>query len=246
MDLHKRKPRMMMNKLSNVLLLGVALCICTGINAQRKKRGKDKNEAYELATELDSLSYSLGVSVSSNLLSQDIDTLSAGALIQAIKDNLVDKNTKISENDARNIVTEYFKKLQEQQELQVKQAGKEFLEKNAKREGVVSLPSGLQYEIIKEGTGDKTPEITDRVKVHYHGTLIDGTVFDSSVQRGSPAQFPVNGVIRGWVEALQLMKPGAKWKLYIPYDLAYRDRSAGKIPAFSTLIFEVELLEILE
>ena len=126
-----------------------------------------------------------------------------------------------------------------------KQAGKEFLAENAKRSGVVVLPSGLQYEVLAEGKGRK-PKATDKVQCHYHGTLIDGQVFDSSIQRGTPAVFGVNQVIPGWVEALQLMPEGSRWKLYIPSDLAYGEQGAGgSIPANATLIFEVELIKIL-
>ena len=123
-------------------------------------------------------------------------------------------------------------------------AGNVFLAENAKREEVTTTVSGLQYEVLSEGKGD-SPKATDEVTVHYHGTLIDGSVFDSSVERGQPATFPVNGVIPGWIEALQLMKPGAKYKLFIPSDLAYGERGAGqKIGPNSTLIFEVELISI--
>ena len=123
--------------------------------------------------------------------------------------------------------------------------GKAFIEENKKRPGIVTLPSGLQYEVINEGTGKK-PKATDQVRCHYEGTLVDGTLFDSSIQRGEPAVFGVNQVIPGWVEALQLMSEGAKWKLYIPSDLGYGARGAGEmIPPHSTLVFEVELLEVL-
>ena len=122
--------------------------------------------------------------------------------------------------------------------------GRKFLEENSKKEGVITLASGLQYEVITNGSGDK-PKLEDNVTTHYHGTLIDGTVFDSSVDRGEPASFPVGGVIKGWTEALQLMSVGSKWKLYVPYDLAYGERGAGpQIGPYSTLIFEVELLSI--
>ena len=124
-----------------------------------------------------------------------------------------------------------------------KKAGEDFLAKNKQKQGVVTTASGLQYEVIKEGKGTK-PSATDKVKVHYTGTLIDGTVFDSSVERGQPAEFPVNAVIKGWTEALQLMPVGSKWKLYIPQELAYGERSQNPIPPFSTLVFEVELLSI--
>jgi FKBP-type peptidyl-prolyl cis-trans isomerase FklB len=154
------------------------------------------------------------------------------------------KMPDLSPEEANNILQEFFGKLQVEQAGKAVEAGTEFLKENAKKEGVVSLKSGLQYEIITEGNGD-LPKGSDSVKCHYHGTLIDGTVFDSSVKRGEPAVFPVNGVIKGWVEALQLMPLGSKWKLYVPSDLAYGAQGAGNlISPHTTLIFEVELLEI--
>ena len=148
-------------------------------------------------------------------------------------------------NEAREIVNKYFEELESKMSAVAIEQGQAFLEENKKGPGVVVLPSGLQYEIIKEGTGKK-PKATDQVRCHYEGTLIDGTLFDSSIQRGEPAVFGVNQVIPGWVEALQLMPEGSKWKLYIPSELGYGARGAGEmIPPHSTLIFEVELLEVL-
>lgn len=153
--------------------------------------------------------------------------------------------TAISHQEAREIVNKYFEELESKMSAASIEQGKAFLEENKKRPGVVTLNSGLQYEVINEGNGKK-PQATDRVKCHYEGTLIDGTLFDSSIQRGEPAVFGVNQVIPGWVEALQLMSEGSKWKLYIPSDLGYGARGAGEmIPPHSTLVFEVELLEVL-
>ena len=150
----------------------------------------------------------------------------------------------ISEEEANVILQEYFQNLANKALEANSEAGKAFLAENAKREEVTTTASGLQYEVLLEGEGD-SPKATDEVTVHYHGTLIDGSVFDSSVERGQPATFPVNGVIPGWIEALQLMKPGAKYKLFIPSDLAYGERGAGQmIGPNSTLIFEVELISI--
>ncbi|MDE6179734.1 MAG: FKBP-type peptidyl-prolyl cis-trans isomerase, partial [Phocaeicola sp.] len=164
---------------------------------------------------------------------------------QAIKDVLDRKETAISHNEAREIVNKYFEELEAKMNAENIEKGKSFLEENAKRPGVITLPSGLQYEVITEGNGKK-PSATDRVKCHYEGTLIDGTLFDSSIKRGEPAIFGVNQVIKGWVEALQLMTEGAKWKLFIPSELAYGAQQAGEmIPPHSTLIFEVELIEVL-
>ena len=141
-------------------------------------------------------------------------------------------------------INSYFSKKQKKESESMIEDGANYLQENAKREGVTTLPSGLQYEVINDGTGPM-PTIEDNVTTHYHGTLIDGTVFDSSVDRGEPASFPVGGVIKGWTEALQLMSVGSKWKLYVPYDLAYGERGAGaQIGPYSTLIFEVELISI--
>ena len=159
------------------------------------------------------------------------------------------KQPEIDLKEAQELLNKFFTKLEEEakaQFAQVREEGEKFLAENAKRANVVTLPSGLQYEIITETIGQK-PVATDKVKVHYHGTLIDGTVFDSSVRRGEPATFGVTQVIQGWVEALQLMPVGSKWKLYIPYNLAYGENGAGQMIApYSTLIFEVELLEIVK
>ena len=194
---------------------------------------------------MDKFSYSIGLGIGQNLSSMGIANLSVDDFAQAIKDVLEGNQTAISHKEAREIVNKYFEELEAKMGAAAIEQGKAFLEENKKRAGVVTLPSGLQYEIIKEGTGKK-PQATDQVKCHYEGTLIDGTLFDSSVQRGEPTVFGVNQVIPGWVEALQLMPEGSKWKLYIPSELGYGARGAGEmIPPHSTLIFEVELLEVL-
>jgi FKBP-type peptidyl-prolyl cis-trans isomerase FklB len=201
-------------------------------------------ESVNLITELDSVSYSLGVNIGENIKKQfediNLDNFEAG-----IKDVLEKElEPKITDNQAQAIINSYFSKKQQKQSESVIEEGINFLRENGKREGVTTLASGLQYEIIDDGTGPK-PTIEDNVTTHYHGTLIDGTVFDSSVDRGEPASFPVGGVIKGWTEALQLMSVGSKWKLYVPYDLAYGERGAGgQIGPYSTLIFEVELISI--
>ena len=165
---------------------------------------------------------------------------------QAIADVLNRNETAISHNEAREIVNKYFTELEEKMNAENIEKGKAFLAENAKKEGIVTLPSGLQYEVITEGTGIK-PSANDQVKCHYEGTLIDGTLFDSSVKRGQPAVFGVSQVIKGWVEALQLMPEGSKWKLYIPSELGYGSQQAGEmIPPYSTLIFEVELIKVIK
>ena len=202
------------------------------------------NKAANLNTELDSVSYSLGVNIGENIKKQfediNLDNFEAG-----IKDVLEkDVEAKISDNQAQAIIQSYFTKKQQKQSESVIEEGINFLRENGKKEGVTTLASGLQYEVINNGTGPK-PTIEDNVTTHYHGTLIDGTVFDSSVDRGEPASFPVGGVIKGWTEALQLMSVGSKWKLFVPYDLAYGERGAGpQIGPYSTLIFDVELISI--
>ena len=193
---------------------------------------------------MDSVSYSLGVLVAQNLKQQGVEDINPEALARGVKDVLSNNDLEISVSACNQIVQEHMMKRQAEKYEDVVEGGRKFLEENAKREGVVELPSGLQYEIIQEG-GGAVPKPGDKVTVHYTGKLLDGTVFDSSVERGEPATFGVTQVIQGWVEALQLMREGSKWRLYIPYDLAYGERGAGQqIGPYETLIFEVELLKV--
>ena len=195
---------------------------------------------------MDKFSYAIGLGIGQNLLSMGAKGIAVDDFAQAIKDVLDGNQTAISHTEARDIVNKYFAELEEKMNAANIEAGKKFLEENKKREGVVTLPSGLQYEVITEGNVGRYAKATDQVQCHYEGTLIDGTLFDSSIKRGQPATFGVNQVIPGWVEALQLMPEGAKWKLYIPSDLAYGAQGAGEmIPPHSTLVFEVELQKIL-
>ncbi|RPG79343.1 MAG: FKBP-type peptidyl-prolyl cis-trans isomerase [Crocinitomicaceae bacterium TMED135] len=200
--------------------------------------------AQKITNEIDSVSYSLGVNIGENIKSQfpDIDLKNFEL---AIKDVLDDKKEpKITAADAQKVIQDFFKKQQAKASGSIIEEGEKFLEDNKKRNNVITLESGLQYEILKSGEGPK-PSLEDQVTTHYHGTLIDGTVFDSSVERGQPATFPVGGVIKGWTEALQLMSVGSKWKLFVPYNLAYGERGAGpQIGPYTTLIFEVELIKI--
>lgn len=194
---------------------------------------------------MDKFSYGLGMGIGQNLLSMGVKEMSIEDFVKGIKDILSGNNTEMTHAEAQKVVNEHFRKLSEEAYAVNKAAGEKFLAENTKKQGVVALPSGLQYEVIKEGNGKK-PSATDRVQCHYEGTLIDGTVFDSSIKRGEPAVFGVNQVIRGWVEALQLMKEGAKWRLYIPYNMAYGENGAGEmIPPYSALIFDVELIKVL-
>ena len=221
-----------------LLILAAATLTATSCNG-----GINSNPT--LATNQDSVSYALGLNIGHSLLQSGSKDLNADILACAIKDVLNGDKTKFEPQDAEQILRNYFAALEEAKHQEAISEGKAFLENNAKRPEVTTLESGLQYEILKAGEGPK-PKATDKVRCHYQGTLIDGTVFDSSVRRGQPADFPVNGVIAGWVEALQLMPVGSKWKLYIPYNLAYGPRGAGgAIPPYATLIFEIELIEIL-
>ncbi len=197
-----------------------------------------------MKTPLDSLSYSLGLSLAQFYKQQGIASVNTVMVSKAINDAMKGGKTLLTEEQMNNCITNYLQKMKTDKSADNKKAGEEFLAANKAKAGVVTLPSGLQYQIITEGTGPK-PLLTDTVRCHYHGTLINGTVFDSSVDRGQPAEFPVGGVIKGWVEALPLMAVGSKWKLFIPSDLAYGDNQAGpSIGPGSTLIFEVELLAI--
>ena len=195
---------------------------------------------------MDKVSYALGLSIGNNFQNSGIKKLQVEDFVKGLEDVLGEKQPAISYEEAKQLINDYFMKLQ-QERLEInKQAGAEFLEINRHKAGVVELPSGLQYEILKQGTGAK-PSASDKVKCHYHGTLINGTVFDSSVQRGEPATFGVSQVIPGWVEALQLMPVGSKWRLFIPSNLAYGEHGAGDvIEPNSTLIFDVELLDIVK
>lgn len=184
------------------------------------------------------------MNIASQLKQSGVKELDSKAFAEGIDAILKGTAPEVPFNEVGPVLNKFFTELQEKQAQVQIEGGKAFLAANGERKEVVTLPSGLQYEIMTAGNGPK-PKATDSVKCHYHGTLIDGTVFDSSVRRGEPAVFPVNGVIQGWVEALQLMPVGSKWKLFIPYNLGYGARGAGEsIPPYATLIFEVELLSI--
>lgn len=193
-------------------------------------------------------SYGIGLQIGQQLKGSDLFTLDLDALKQGITDVLTDQQPSISINEVHSALQSMHEKSLKEKESQYKiieEEGKNFLANNMKNENVNITESGLQYTVLTSGTGN-IPKSTDTVKVHYTGSLINGKVFDSSVERGEPAQFPVNAVIKGWVEALQLMPCGSKWRLYIPHQLAYGAQGAGQdIPPFSTLIFDVELIEIM-
>ena len=200
---------------------------------------------------MDKLSYALGLGIGQQLSQMGASDISAEDFAQAIKDVLEGNELKVSHREAQTIVQDSFQK--QEQKLQAqraeagkahKEAGEKYLAENAKKEGVITLPSGLQYQVLKEGNGKK-PTAKDTVQCHYEGFLIDGTVFDSSIQRGEPATFPLQQVIAGWTEGLQLMQEGAKYRFFIPYRLAYGEGGAGNsIPPFAALIFDVELIQV--
>ncbi|ULQ58424.1 FKBP-type peptidyl-prolyl cis-trans isomerase [Flavihumibacter rivuli] len=194
----------------------------------------------------DTVSYAIGMSLANFYKEQGITNINASMVTKALNDAMKGNKLLLTEEQMNMSISNYLQQLKREKAAANRKAGEDFLAANKVKPGVVTLPSGLQYMVVKEGTGPK-PTLTDKVKCHYHGTLIDGTVFDSSIDRGQPIDFPVNGVIKGWVEALQLMPVGSKWKLFIPADLAYGDNQAGaKILPGSTLIFDVELIEIVQ
>ena len=193
---------------------------------------------------MEKVSYALGMSIANNIMASGVNNLNVEEFVKAIKASFAGEQPAMSVAEAQQVLNDYFTKLQEEQTAALKKEGEEFLAQNAKQEGVVTLPSGLQYKVLKSGNG-ATPKASDSVECHYEGRLISGTVFDSSYQRGETATFGVTQVIAGWVEALQLMKEGDKWQLYIPYNLAYGERGVGaQIPPFATLIFDVELVKV--
>jgi len=199
----------------------------------------------------DKVSYVIGMDIGTNLKKQGID-INPDLVLKGIKDGFSGNKPLLSEKEMNDTVAAFEKEMKSKQEEKMKQAGEKnkkegetFLTENKKKEGVVTLPSGLQYKVMKKGSGKK-PKATDTVTTHYKGTLIDGTEFDSSYKRGQPVSFPVGGVIPGWTEALQLMEEGAKWQLFIPSSLAYGERGAGPIGPNATLVFEVELISIQE
>lgn len=195
---------------------------------------------------MEKVSYALGVSIGHNLKNSGIDSLNKESFAKGINDILSGSEVSMSDQELDEVLKTFFTELQTKQSEKEIESGKAFLEANKDNAGIVVLPSGLQYQILKEGYGEK-PVLTDKVKCHYHGTLIDGTVFDSSVERGEPAEFGVSQVIPGWVEALQLMSVGSKWRLFVPSELAYGAQGAGQaIKPYSTLIFNVEILDILK
>lgn len=200
---------------------------------------------------MDKLSYALGIGIGSQLAGMGAKELNIDDFAQAIKDVISGSELKVDNAEAQTLVQNFFQEQEAKQQAAAAEAGKvakaageAFLAENGKKNGVVTLPSGLQYQVLKEGNGKK-PSATDQVVCHYEGTLIDGTVFDSSYKRNQPATFGLNQVIAGWTEGVQLMQEGAKYRFFIPYNLAYGERGAGaQIPPFAALVFDVELIEV--
>ena len=201
---------------------------------------------------MDQVSYALGLGIGRQLSDMGAKNLNIDDFAQAIKDILAGKKPQVDDATAQRIVQEFFQEQEKKQRAAAaeqhktqKEQGERYLAENAKKEGVVTLPSGLQYQVLREGNGRK-PKATDQVKCHYEGMLVDGTLFDSSIQRGQPATFPLNGVIAGWTEGLQLMQEGGKYRFFIPYRLAYGEGGAGQmIPPYAALIFDVELIAVM-
>ena len=200
---------------------------------------------------MDKLSYALGIGIGTQLRGMGATNLNIDDFAQAIKDAIAGKKLKVDNKEAQTLVNNFFAEQRARKEAAAAEAGRaakavgeDFLAENAKKDNIVVLPSGLQYEVIREGNGKK-PSATSKVKCHYEGTLIDGTKFDSSYDRGEPATFGLNQVIAGWTEGLQLMSEGAKYRFFIPYNLGYGERGAGaSIPPYAALVFDVELIEV--
>ncbi|MEO8172394.1 MAG: FKBP-type peptidyl-prolyl cis-trans isomerase [Sediminibacterium sp.] len=249
-----------MKKSILVILLGLATA---GVFAQAKKPAAATKPAAKTGTatanpfknQIDSVSYSIGLLVAQNLKAQGISNVNLSLFQRALSDATMNKKPLLSDEAVKQCVTDFQQKINAVKNAEAdkenaaksaanRQEGKLFLAANGKRPGVVTLPDGLQYEVIKASTDNTKPTLTSKVKVHYHGTLINGTIFDSSVDRGEPIVYPVNGFVRGWQEVLQLMPVGSKWKVYLPADLAYGDSDSGKIAPGSTLIFDLELIGI--
>jgi FKBP-type peptidyl-prolyl cis-trans isomerase FklB len=231
----------------------LVLCVLAGCGGQQAQQAQQAPETLKLESDTQKASYSIGMSIATDLKRQGLD-LDSKALVQGLQDSLGGGKTLLSESDASAAMASLRQRMvQERQEKsrvegeKNKKEGEAFLAQNKTKDGVVTLPSGLQYKVLKDGTG-KTPSATSLVVTNYRGTLIDGTEFDSSYSRGQPATFPCNRVIKGWTEALQLMKEGAKWQLFIPSELAYGANAppGGKIGPNAVLVFEIELLEVKE
>ena len=224
-----------MKKYIKIALLVSVISSCQNLNQQKFN--------FDEANELEKVSYSIGINVATSIKSEGLDSINSFYISKGFQDVFENKDLAINIEESNKIIGEYFNKKQDAKNQRLAIDSKIFLEQNKQKDGVMTTESGLQYLILSEGRGNN-PTLNDNVTVHYHGTLIDGTIFDSSVDRKQPATFPLNGVIPGWQEALQMMSVGSKWKIFIPSELAYGESGAGAIGPNSTLIFEVELLSI--
>ncbi len=255
-----------MRSIAPLFLVSALLCACAAADEKPPVKDTDQKPAAENPAKIEfktleeKVSYGFGRNLAAQVIfNRQFDFVDRDLLLRGFEDALRERKSPISEEDLNEAMIELSEKLQredaarnaklnpEEAKMAAEnlKAGEEFLAKNKEREGIVTLESGLQYEVIAAGKGKRKPGLNDVITAHYHGTLIDGTVFDSSVDREEPAQFPVKDVIKGWIEALQLMQVGDKWKLYVPAKLAYGERGAGRrIGPNATLIFEVELLSI--
>lgn len=242
------QPKMKAGKLTKLIFptLSLLLVVLAGCELPVAEVQAAESDAVDLTGDMGKASYSIGYSMSANVRREFGEDIDLAAFRAGIEDQLGGAESQITEAQANSALQALVAAKQSaavEKSSENISVGKEFLAENGTREGVVTLPSGMQYEILTAAEGPK-PSATDRVTTHYRGTLLDGTQFDSSYDRGQPATFPLNGVIAGWTEALQLMSVGAKWRLYIPPGLAYGERAQGPIPANATLIFDVELMGI--
>ena len=224
-----------MKKYIKIALVASVISSCQNLTQQKFN--------FDKANELEKVSYSIGINVATSIKSEGLDSINSFYISKGFQDVFENKDLAINIEESNKIIGEYFNKKQDAKNQRLAIDSKIFLEKNKQKDGVMTTKSGLQYLILSEGRGNN-PTLNDNVTVHYHGTLIDGTIFDSSVDRKQPATFPLNGVIPGWQEALQMMSVGSKWKIFIPSELAYGESGSGAIGPNSTLIFEVELLSI--
>ena len=225
-----------MKKYIKIALLVSVISSCQNLTQQKFN--------FDEANELEKVSYSIGINVATSIKSEGLDSINSFYISKGFQDVFENKDLAVNIEESNKIIGDYFNKKQDAKNQRLAIDSKIFLEQNKQKDGVMTTESGLQYLILSEGNRGNNPTLNDNVTVHYHGTLIDGTIFDSSVDRKQPATFPLNGVIPGWQEALQMMSVGSKWKIFIPSELAYGESGAGAIGPNSTLIFEVELLSI--
>lgn len=248
----KTRTYIMMSVITCLIVISAyAASIGEKTGTPRDADGAANKKTVEFKTEMEKVSYVIGTQIAQNFIRQKLE-IDIESLILGLRDVIASRELAISADESKKLMTVFRERMREKQATERSKqaaknlaAGNAYLEENKTKEGVKVLPSGLQYKVIQEGTGEK-PTVNDKVKCNYRGTLIDGTEFDSSYKRGKPIEFGVKGVIKGWTEALQLMNTGSKWELYIPANLAYGERGRPSIPPNSTLVFEIELLEVIK